>query len=214
MSAEPDPHRAPRSWRSATERIRMSDAAKAHGGDIATRLSGDVPTAALRRAIQARDVDGFLALCSDDVALHSPVTQRAVFQGHTNVRLAVIALFATLEDIEYLADVGEGTTRAVFATANVNGQPAEEANRVELAIRVELDDQQELRDITVFVRPLPGLAALALGVGPRIARNYGRVASWVSRVQLAPIALQTRLFDGLVGMLVRKARSQRGRRSS
>jgi hypothetical protein len=59
----------------------MSDAAKAYGGDIATRLSDDVPTAALRRAIQARDVDGFLALCSDDVALHSPMTQRAVFKA-------------------------------------------------------------------------------------------------------------------------------------
>ena len=192
----------------------MSDAAIAHEGDIATRLPEDVPTAALRRAIQARDVDGFLALCSDDVALHSPMTQRAVFEGHTNVRMAVNALFATLEDVEYLADVGEGTTRALFATANVNGRPTVDAVRIELAIRVELDDEQALRDITFFVRPLPGLAAFALGVGPRIARNYGRAASRMSRVQLAPIALQTRLFDGLVGVLVRKARSQRGRRSS
>lgn len=173
--------------------------------EMATRLSDDVPTAALRRAIQAGDVDGFLASCSDDVALHSPMTQRAVFRGETNVRMALTALFATLEDVEYLADVGEGTTRALFATANVDGQPGEEATRIELAIRVELDDQQKVRGLTFFVRPLPGLAAFALGVGPRIARNYGRAASWLSRAQLAPIALEARLFDRLVGVLVRKA---------
>ena len=189
----------------------MSNAATASKGEMATPLSDDVPTAALRRAIQAGDVDAFLALCSDDVALHSPMTQRAVFEGHTDMRMAVIALFATLEDVEYLADVGEGTTRALFATANVNGQPTGGATRVELAIRVELDDQQALRDITFFVRPLPGLAAFALGVGPGIARNYGRAAAWATRVQLSPISLQARLFDGLVGVLVRKARSQRGR---
>src|SRR4051794_34966219 len=111
---------------------------------MATRLSNDVPTAALRRALQARDVDAFLALCSDDVVLHSPMTQRATFQGHSDMRIALRALFATLEDIDYLADIGEDTTRAVFATANVNGE------RIELATRVELDDQQKVREITYF----------------------------------------------------------------
>jgi hypothetical protein len=76
-------------------------------------LSNDVPTAALRRAIQARDVEAFLAICSDDVALHSPISHRAAFQGHGAMRGPLIALFATLEDIEYSADVGEGTTRPV-----------------------------------------------------------------------------------------------------
>jgi hypothetical protein len=181
---------------------------------MATRVSDDVPIAALRRALQAGDVDGFLASCSKDAALHSPLTQRATFQGHSDMRIPLRALFATLEDVEYLADVGEGTTRAVFATANVNGERTKEAMRIELAIRVELDDQKKVREITFFARPLPGLAAFALGVGPRIAREFGGgVASWLSRVQLAPIAIETRLFDRLVGMLVTRVRSRRRRHS-
>ena len=172
----------------------------------ATRLPDDVPTAALRRAVQDRDVDGVLALCSDDVAFHSPLTQRARFERHTNVRMALVALFATVEEIEYLADVGEGTTRALFATANIDGRSSEEAP-IELAIRVELDERQKVRDITLFARPLPGLVALAVGVAPRIGRNYGRVVSWLARAQLVPIALQTRLFDQLVGVLARVTRS-------
>jgi SnoaL-like domain len=176
---------------------------------MATRLSDDLPTAALGRALQARDVDAFLALCSDDVALHSPITERASFQGQSDVRVALRALFATLEDVEYLADVGEGTTRALFATANVGGE------QMEMAARVELDDQQKARELTLFARPLPGLTALALGVGPRIAREFGGgIASWLSRVQLAPIASETRLFDRLVGMLVSRVRSRRRGNSS
>src|SRR5947199_3769765 len=157
---------------------------------MATRLSDEVPTAALRRALHARDVDAFLASCGDDVVLHSPLTERATFQG-SDVPVALRALFATLADIEYLADVGEDATRALFATANVNGGRTEKAIRIELAIRVELEDQGKVREVTFFARPLPGLAALALGAGPRIAHAFGGgVASWLARIQLAPIAIE------------------------
>ena len=166
-------------------------------------LPDDVPTAALRRAIQARDVEAFLAVCSDDVALHSPISHQVAFQGHSAMRDPLVALFATLEDIEYLADVGEGTTRALFATANINGQPTEEV------FRVELDDQQKVRDITVFVRPLPGLAAFAAGVAPRITRRYGRLPSWLSGMLFTPVAVSTRLVDRFVRRLARMARSER-----
>lgn len=171
---------------------------------MATMLSDDVPIAALRRAIQARNVEAFLTICSEDVALHSPISHRVSFQGHGNMREPLIALFATLEDIEFLADVGEGPTRALFATASINGQPTEEA------FRVELDAQQKVREITVFVRPLPGLAAFAAAVAPRIARRYGRLPSWLSRMSFTPVAVATRLLDRLlVRALVRKARAER-----
>ena len=49
----------------------------------------------MRRALHARDVDAFLASCGDDVVLHSPLTERATFQG-SDVPVALRALFATL----------------------------------------------------------------------------------------------------------------------
>jgi hypothetical protein len=157
----------------------------------------------LRRAIQARDLEAFLAICSDDVVLHSPITNQFEFQGHSAARGPLMALFATHEGIEYSADVGEGTTRALFATANVKGQPTEEA------FLIELDDQQKVSEITVFVRPLPGTAAFAAALAPRIARRYGRVPSWLSRLLFTPVAASTRIVDQFVGRLATMARSDR-----
>ncbi len=173
---------------------------------MATVLTEEVPTAAFRRAFEAHDLDGVLAICSNDVTLRSPVSNSVSFRGHSNVRNALSALFATLEDIQYVADVGDDTTRALFATANVNGQPTDEA------FRVELDDQEKVREITLFVRPLPGMAEVAASVPPRIARRYGRLPSLYARVLFLPVALVARLADRLVKPLVRRGRKLEGGR--
>jgi len=87
----------------------------------------------------------------------------------------------------------------LFATANINAQPTDEA------LRLELEDQQQVREVTVFVRPLPGQAAFAAAVAPRIARRYGRLPSWLSRMLFTPVAVGTRLVDRFVRTLARIA---------
>jgi hypothetical protein len=55
-----------------------------------------------------------------DAVLHSPITTRTDFEGHDDLRTLMRAVFSTLDDIRYYADVGDATQRALFtAVASV-----------------------------------------------------------------------------------------------
>ena len=109
-------------------------------------------TARFRRAEEAHDIEGVLETLAPDVVVRSPITDRVTFQGRDEVRELLRSVFATIDDISYFADIGDARTRALFYRANVNGEPLEEATRI------ELDDREQIREITLFFRPLPGLA--------------------------------------------------------
>ena len=153
-------------------------------------------TARFRRAEEAHDIEGVLETLAPDVVVRSPITDRVTFQGRDEVRELLRSVFATIDDISYFADVGDARTRALFYRANVNGEPVEEA------ARIELDDNEQIREIILFFRPLPGLATLTAALGPRVARRkHGGLRSIIARVLLAPLGLATRVGDRLATWL-------------
>lgn len=165
--------------------------------ELRERLNDDCPTTVLmRKAAEARDVNGVLDTLAADVILRSPITDRVVFRGHDQVRGVLTAVFSTLDDTHYFADVGDQSTRALFYTARVGRQPVEEA------MRVELNDDAEIRALTIFYRPLPGVATLAAALGPKVARKHSGLRSLIARVMLFPLAFLTRLGDRLAPWLV------------
>jgi SnoaL-like domain len=146
-----------------------------------------------RRAGEAGDVEGLLATLAPDVVLHSPITERVVFRGHEEMRELLRAVFSTVTDVQYFADVGDERTRVLFDHVRVNGRAMEQAHRVTLHERGEIDE------ITLFFRPLPGLARLTYALGPRIAEaRHGPVRGLIARLLLAPLALFTSLGDRLI----------------
>lgn len=46
-----------------------------------------------------------------------------------------------------------------------------------------------------YIRPLPGLTAVMAGLGPRVARERGRMVSVAIRAMTAPLAFFTRVGD-------------------
>jgi hypothetical protein len=150
-------------------------------------LAAAATTKRFREAAEARDVEALLATVSEDVVLRSPITDRVTFRGRGELGELMRSVFATLEDIRYFADVGDARTRALFDRARVGGQALEQA------VRVQLNDAQEIEELTIFFRPLPGLAGLTAALAPRVAR--GRARSLAARVLLAPLAWVTRAGD-------------------
>jgi hypothetical protein len=146
-------------------------------------------TRRFREAAEAADVEALVATLSDDVVLHSPITERIKFNGRDQVRELMYSVFATVDGTSYFADVGDARTRVMFLRAGAAGQPFEEA------LRVELNDQQQIREITVFVRPLPGLTGFAAALVPRVARRRGRGRALIARLLLAPLGFATRAGD-------------------
>jgi hypothetical protein len=55
----------------------------------------------MKAAVEAGDLDGFMATLSPDVVLRSPISELAKFQGAAEMRELMRAVFDTIEDIRY-----------------------------------------------------------------------------------------------------------------
>ena len=116
---------------------------------------------ALRLAAEAHDCAGVIALFAPDVIVRSPITQRIRFEGLAQVSDLFERVFDVVSDIEFYETIGDGTAKdqVIFWRGRVGRLYLEEANLL------RLDDQGRISEMTVFMRPIPGLLALARGTG-------------------------------------------------
>ena len=114
-----------------------------------------------REMVEARDLDALPGLLADDVVLHSPVTFRP-FEGRDAVAFVLGKVAQVFEDFRYVAEMErDGLTTLVFE-ARVGDRSVQGVDLV----RVREDGL--IDDITVLVRPLSGLQALAEEMGRRL----------------------------------------------
>ena len=146
-------------------------------------------TRRFREAVEAGDVDTVLATLAPDVIAHSPVTASGHFHGHDDLRDVLAAMSESVTDVRYFDDSGDERVRHISSRARIGPQPIEET------MRIELDDQARIREITVFVRPLAGAAAFLDAIGPRLARRHGRARATAFSTLSKPLATITRLGD-------------------
>ncbi|MFI7127004.1 nuclear transport factor 2 family protein [Nonomuraea sp. NPDC050153] len=160
----------------------------------------DSPAAAYRRAGEAHDVDALLATLADDVVFRSPLSANAPFHGKEQVRELFSVVFDVLSDLRYQKDVGDGRTRALTATARLGRQEIHEA------ALVEVGEDGLITEITMWIRPLPGLTAMMAALGPGLARATGKPGlPWLVAAAVKPLAAMTRLGDRtLVPLLTRR----------
>jgi ketosteroid isomerase-like protein len=153
-------------------------------------LAVDSPLAAYRAAAEAQDVAGMLACMREDVVLTSPITDRFTFSGKAQMRDLLEDVHAVVAEVEYRADAGDDTTRVLTLDARVGRQ------RIGEAMLVTLDDDGLIARMELYVRPLPGLTALAAALGPRVARRKGRGRALAVRLMIAPLAFLTARGEG------------------
>lgn len=144
----------------------------------------------LEAAAHAHDVEAVIACFADDIVVRSPITQRIRFEGIDQARDLFRRVFTVISDIRFYETVGEGTaTQVIFWKGRVGGQYLEEANLL------RLDDDGRIREMTVFMRPAPGLLALAAGLASSLAGRHGRVRAALVRVALGLLAGALRLGE-------------------
>ena len=144
-----------------------------------------------RRAATERDVELALSALADDVVVRSPLTDRYTFDGKDDVRLLFETVYERFEGLNYHTEIGEGRHRVLVGGATAGGQPFEET------LLITLDEVGKIAEITLFIRPLPGLTAVMAELGPRLARRNGRsrFTAGVLRAMTAPLAAATRSGD-------------------
>jgi hypothetical protein len=151
-------------------------------------------------AFLSSDVAAVAETLTDDVELRSPVITRR-FSGKKNVTWLLANVMRCIDDPEVTDQVqAAGTLMMAFRTSS-RGRPIQGVHLMRLA------DDGRIKEITVHMRPLSGLAAFASAIGPALAGERtasGRLLSILSR----PLALMTHIGD-LLGSRIVFAASRR-----
>jgi len=144
-------------------------------------------------ALAAHDGDAMVKHFSPDVIVHSPLTATP-FEGMDEVTRLYRAVLSAVSHTEVSHELAEPGTKALFLTTMLGGR------RIEMAERFALDANGKIREIWIFVRPMPDAALFASEVGPLIApeRRRGLVAA-----AARPVPPLLRAFDRLGARLVR-----------
>jgi len=103
-----------------------------------------------RRAAESKDLDLLAETLREDVVLHSPVLFRG-FEGRETVSTVLTHVAATLENFSYTDELAEGDTVVLRFKATVGDRELEGIDFL------ELDDEGNVRELTVFMRPFSAL---------------------------------------------------------
>jgi limonene-1,2-epoxide hydrolase len=109
-----------------------------------------------RSAIEARDLDAAVALLREDVVFRSPVVFKP-YHGREAMRRILEAVLAVFEDFRYVREIGadDAHDHALVFEARVGDK------QIEGCDFVQLDEEGAIRALTVMVRPMSGLLAVA-----------------------------------------------------
>ena len=121
-----------------------------------------------RAAVEAGDIGAAVALFSDQVVFHSPVAFTP-YRGRAAVETVLRAVVEVFEDFRYEREIGApgGADHALVFTARIGER------RVEGCDFLHHDDSGAIDELTVMVRPLTGLAALAEAMKAKLAGRAG-----------------------------------------
>ena len=117
---------------------------------------------AFRAAVEAGDHDGMVAVLAPDAMLNSPVSFKP-FEGREAVSRLFAILLETFEDFRYTDEFeADGKAALVFA-ARIGDR---ELQGLDL---FRFDAEGQVAELTVMIRPLSAVIALAEAVGPKLA---------------------------------------------
>jgi hypothetical protein len=105
-----------------------------------------------RLAVEAKDLEAAKATLREDVVLHSPILFRG-FEGRDMVVQVLTHVAATLEDFHYTDELAGAQTVVLRFKARVGDRELEGIDFL------ELDEQGQVKELTVFMRPMSALTA-------------------------------------------------------
>jgi SnoaL-like domain len=132
-----------------------------------------------------------VATLSPDVVFRSPILTTP-FVGPDEVRDVFAVVLAEFKELTYTDDLAGDGIRVHFFTTTVRGRDVEGVQRL------RLDPDGKVREITVIVRPIAGLAAVANAIGTGLARRrFGRVRPALIGAMSQPLLGITALTDAV-----------------
>jgi len=152
----------------------------------------------LAKAMRERDHAAIADVLAPDVVINSPITGSFEFHGRADALAVLEIVSEAIDELEHHELVGEGDVWTQRFSARASRRPLEGMDLL------RFDEQGRVRELTVFIRPLPGLTAFAAAVVPAVGRRKGFLTTLALRLLIGPLAAMTRHGDRLVGRLLRE----------
>jgi hypothetical protein len=148
---------------------------------------------ALEVAVHAHDVEGVIACLAPDIVIRSPITQRIRFVGLDQASDLFRRVFKIVSNVRIYETVGDGeATQVIFWRGRVGRHYLEEANLL------RLDEVGRIREMTVFMRPIPGLLALAEQLAASLASRHSVMRKLILSIMVSSIGTIYRLGEPTV----------------
>lgn len=122
--------------------------------------------AAYQSAAEAKDSDRIVALMADGIRMHSP-TKLKPFEGKAVVHFLFGQLMQVLEDFRFVRVETEGDNATFYFTCTIGGKQAEGIDSI------HQNENGQIDDLRVMIRPLVALHALNEEMGRRLAAYSG-----------------------------------------
>ena len=150
--------------------------------------------------MESSDHAALMEALAPDVVLRSPIVD-APFEGKEEAGKLFEVLIDAFEEIEYVADSSAGDVHVLAFRVRIRGEWIEGVDLV------RFDEDDLAKEITVFLRPLSGIAAFSEATAVQLAKRLGGSAGALRAGMPAmtlPLKLTGRLAPRLLGM--RRAR--------
>ena len=116
---------------------------------------------AFKEAVEARDIDAAIELLAPDATFNSPVAFKP-FEGRDAVAGVLRAAYETFEDFRYTDELSEGDVHALVFRARVGDKDIEGLDLI------RMNEDGQIQDFTVMVRPASALMALGAAMQPKV----------------------------------------------
>ena len=148
---------------------------------------------ALKLAVESHDAQAVIALLAPNIIIRSPITTLIRFEGIDQTGDLFRRVFSVVSGIRFYETVGnDGKTQVIFWRGRVGKHYLEEANLL------RLNAQGRIAEMTMFMRAVPGLLALATELASSLASRQGRLRSYIVRFMLGFIGVLYRTHESLV----------------
>jgi hypothetical protein len=123
-----------------------------------------MPVHPFRAAVEARDIDAAIALLAEDVVFRSPVVFTP-YRGREAVGMILRAVIEVFEDFRYVREIGDpgAADHALVFQTRIGDKQLEGSDFLHQAPDGTIDE------LTVMVRPLHGVLALAEAMKAKLA---------------------------------------------
>ena len=120
-------------------------------------------SSAFRQAVEAKDIEAMEAALAPDVVFRSPVVFKP-YEGREATMGLLRLVIQVFEDFQYTDELETGNSVCLVFKARVGDRELQGIDYL------ELDDDGKIAQLTVLIRPLSGLNAVAEGMGALLAQ--------------------------------------------